>query len=59
VVIRFDKFNFKNPKKEFLRFQQLLPEGVKRKMVERESAYFDVELIRLGKQATSHPTNKP
>jgi len=59
VVIRFDKFNFKNPKKEFLSFQQLLPEGVKRKMVQRESAHFDVELNRLGKQATSHPTNKP
>ncbi len=46
-------------RKEFLRFQQLLPEGVKRKMVERESTYFEVELNRLGKQATSHPTNKP
>jgi hypothetical protein len=50
VVIRFDKFNFKNPKKEFFRFQQLLPEGVKSKMVQRESAYFEVELNRLGKQ---------
>ena len=49
IIIRFDKFNFKNPKKEYLRFKKLLPENIKIKLLLRENEYFTLVLNSLEK----------